>query len=499
MTENESKILKLIDQLEDLDDTVCDCETYLCSEDPYEDFKDMIVLSESIDDYQVFRHFAVDISYVDDIIEYYGDESDKEERDELAEKRDKELAEIKQKMSLIYDDLESSDTEFGSQLRDINSKARKEAKNMENKIWDKYYDDVYSIEERIAEWQSYNGVDYMHTCDHEETVQEWLNVKTGECVIIGLSNGKPKVLNKDNKDDAKFIEDNNYGGYHYRDLNVHPDLYAVGYDGIDNTEWTYWDSDTEATKFIEKREEQGGWVKFISDLVKGVHSDYDIAIRQYGFYAYMHLVDKDEDYVKDYHTAMRIVRRNKYIISDRQLWNDMFDNLRYLKKDIHNAHYVCPANLKTAHDNLYKERRNTETRIEKKRYAERMAKYKDVVLSNKYVDIYVCPTVDAMKREGLMMNHCVYNNQYYKESKRCLILLVRGKKGEPISTVELSTLDWRIKQNRGKKNAVPKYKATTEKLIVKNIEAYKHPEKFVKPTIIPMYPKTNHQPLKQAA
>ena len=49
---------------------------------------------------------------------------------------------------------------------------------------------------------------------------------------------------------------------------------------------------------------------------------------------------------------------------DGSIWCDYIDMLRHAGKDIRNAHYVCPANLKEAHDKLV-EKRNKENHQEK--------------------------------------------------------------------------------------------------------------------------------------
>ena len=56
-----------------------------------------------------------------------------------------------------------------------------------------------------------------------------------------------------------------------------------------------------------------------------------------------------------YWNTYKIVLRNGYHIADISLWIDYIRLLERCGKDIHNAHYVCPLDLKAEHDR-YQER-----------------------------------------------------------------------------------------------------------------------------------------------
>lgn len=51
-----------------------------------------------------------------------------------------------------------------------------------------------------------------------------------------------------------------------------------------------------------------------------------------------------------YKFAVNICNRNRYIIKDADLWVDMMHALEYLGKDLHSPHYICPFDLRSAHD-----------------------------------------------------------------------------------------------------------------------------------------------------
>ena len=49
------------------------------------------------------------------------------------------------------------------------------------------------------------------------------------------------------------------------------------------------------------------------------------------------------------------------------MWEDYMSLLSYFGKDMRNAHYVCPKNLKTAHDKLLKIKQVREARLRQER------------------------------------------------------------------------------------------------------------------------------------
>lgn len=70
--------------------------------------------------------------------------------------------------------------------------------------------------------------------------------------------------------------------------------------------------------------------------------------------------------LKDYWAAIKICIRNRYEIKEPQIWCDYIKLLKHFKKDIHNAKYVCPANLHDEHDRLV-QKRNVELRKEQRK------------------------------------------------------------------------------------------------------------------------------------
>lgn len=184
--------------------------------------------------------------------------------------------------------------------------------------------------------------------------------------------------------------------------------------------------------------------------------------------------------------VVNICNRNGYIIKDGSLYVDYLHLLDYFHLDTHNAHYVCPKNLKKEHDKLVEKKRRIEAKIraeqERKERIERMSKMKQDIFSFiqriqpflgieiKDEDIVIRPleSVTQFYQEGKAMHHCVYQNEYYKR-KDCLILTAQ-KNGKRLETVEVSLKTFKIVQSRAVCNETSDYHDHIIKLVNRNME-----------------------------
>ena len=71
--------------------------------------------------------------------------------------------------------------------------------------------------------------------------------------------------------------------------------------------------------------------------------------------------------INDYFASIKICIRNSYIVKDASLWRDYIDLLRTFGKDLHNAEYVCPADLRAAHDRYVRKQKEWREREEKEK------------------------------------------------------------------------------------------------------------------------------------
>ena len=169
--------------------------------------------------------------------------------------------------------------------------------------------------------------------------------------------------------------------------------------------------------------------------------------RRYDLLGYWH---RERYKINDYWPSIKICLRNKYKIKDVPMWFDYLNLLTRYHKDLHNAYYVCPANLKRAHD-LYvakkkrddekaRKARDMQRLLELKKYAEdyikEKSKFFDLKLSDGKIVVIPLKSLEEFKKEGEIMHHCVFSNEYFKK-KDSLILSARiGSKR--IETVEVN-------------------------------------------------------------
>lgn len=183
--------------------------------------------------------------------------------------------------------------------------------------------------------------------------------------------------------------------------------------------------------------------------------------------------------------AVNICNRNGYIIKDGSMYDDYIRLLDYFHLDTHNAHYVCPKNLKKEHDKLVEKKRKIEAKIraeqERKERIERMFRMKQDILSFirriqpflgmeiKDEDIVIRPleSVTQFYQEGKAMHHCVYQNEYYKH-KDCLILTAQ-KNGKRLETVEVNLKTFQIIQSRAVCNGTSDYHDRIIELVNRNM------------------------------
>lgn len=160
-----------------------------------------------------------------------------------------------------------------------------------------------------------------------------------------------------------------------------------------------------------------------------------------------------------YAHAIKIANRNKYFVRDATMWIDYLELLDHFGLDTHNAHYVCPKDLKGAHDRLLARKRKEDAKRraeERMREAERWeAEYREkkdiyfgIVFGNEHITVSVVQSVADMAEEGAKMRHCVYENGYYKKDDS-LILSARDHDGNRIETIEVSLKTYDVVQSRG--------------------------------------------------
>lgn len=186
-----------------------------------------------------------------------------------------------------------------------------------------------------------------------------------------------------------------------------------------------------------------------------------------------------------YWNQIRIATKHKYIVDDPIMWLDYLKLLSDFRKDINNPHYICPYNLKQAHDELMALKNKRDEEIERNRkqqellrkenerkeFEKRIQKFLSLRFADEDIEIVPLSSLEEFMKEGEMMSHCVFSNRYYAR-KDCLILSARiGEKH--IETVEVDLVEWQVVQSRGKCNQTTPYHDQIINLVNQNINLIK--------------------------
>ena len=177
--------------------------------------------------------------------------------------------------------------------------------------------------------------------------------------------------------------------------------------------------------------------------------------------------------------SVRICLRRGYLVSDPAMWRDMVRILRSLGKDVLNAAYVCPENLKEAHDRWNARLMERERRRERKELARKLSALDAEYLANKGHmlslvftdgDLTVRPlaSVTEFYEEGTAMHHCVYGAEYWKRAGSLVMTARIGVKR--IETVEVDLDRGMVRQSRGPCNSETPYHQRIVSLVMDNIK-----------------------------
>ena len=182
--------------------------------------------------------------------------------------------------------------------------------------------------------------------------------------------------------------------------------------------------------------------------------------------------------INDYWASIRICMRNGYKIGNINEWCDYIDLLRFFGKDLHNAKYVCPKNLKKEHDKYVKKKREhyeQQRREEKKRKAleaeklfhEMKSKFFGIEFTDGFIHIRVLESVNEIMQEGNFMHHCVFTNDYHLKPDSLILSAYTDDK--KLETIELSLSKLKILQCQGVCNQNTEYHNRILKLVNKNM------------------------------
>ena len=176
--------------------------------------------------------------------------------------------------------------------------------------------------------------------------------------------------------------------------------------------------------------------------------------------------------IDNYWQSIRICIRNGYKIEDATLWCDYIDNLRFFRKDLYNAKYVCPTNLHAEHDRYMRKKAKADAQAELEKQLEKEAEYREakskffgLVFSDGLISVRVLESVADIVLEGKLMHHCV--GSYH--SKTDSLILSACIDGQRIETIEVSLSQLKVIQSRGVCNKNTEHHSRIINLVESNI------------------------------
>ena len=166
-----------------------------------------------------------------------------------------------------------------------------------------------------------------------------------------------------------------------------------------------------------------------------------------------------------YWSSIKICLRNNYRIKDASIWFDYLELLRYFRKDLHNAKYVCPDDLNKEHDRLVEKKRIIQRKVDIKLQRKRIKKaqkeyfkskkpFMGLSFSKGNIQVRFLNSVQEVMEEGDVLKHCVFTNKYH--TKRTLLFSALMD-GEKMATVEVDPLRMKVIQIRGQRNNPTKF------------------------------------------
>jgi hypothetical protein len=164
------------------------------------------------------------------------------------------------------------------------------------------------------------------------------------------------------------------------------------------------------------------------------------------------IMDSGWKNIDKYWQSVRICIRNGYKINDATLWCDYIDNLRFFGKDLYNAKYVCPTDLKAEHDRYMLKKVKADAQAELEKQLEKEAEFRAIkakffglIFSDGRISVRVLESVQEIAAEGQAMHHCVGSYSTKEDS----LILSATIDGNRIETVEVSISKLKVIQCRG--------------------------------------------------
>ncbi len=170
--------------------------------------------------------------------------------------------------------------------------------------------------------------------------------------------------------------------------------------------------------------------------------------------------------IDTYWNTIKVANRNGYKVTDSQMWMDYIKMLERCGKDIQSPKYICPSNLKEAHDeytekvnrlrqNEQREKERQQAVKDKARFEELKSRYFGLAMTDGEIEIHSIDTIDDYYEIGQKQSICCGSAKYFlKEDTLTLTAYIGNKQ---IATIEISLDDCHIIQCRAFANGICKY------------------------------------------
>lgn len=176
--------------------------------------------------------------------------------------------------------------------------------------------------------------------------------------------------------------------------------------------------------------------------------------------------------------SIKICQRNKYVVKDATMWLDYLQLLEVFHRDLRSPRYVCPHNLRQEHDRYVKKKakKDLEDEIRRKRnqiieneerYHIEKARFFGLCFTDGEITIKPLQSVQEFLEEGEALHHCVFRNEYYKETDS--LILSAKVDNKSVETVEVSLKRLQVEQSQGYLNKNSPYHERIVSLVKRNM------------------------------
>lgn len=181
--------------------------------------------------------------------------------------------------------------------------------------------------------------------------------------------------------------------------------------------------------------------------------------------------------IEIYWNTVKIANRNGYKIEDAQMWMDYIKMLERCGKDIQSPKYICPANLKEAHDHYAKKVKEVEAKAKRaediRKAQEREAifkkqkgKYFGIRINDGEIEVKVLESVEEYRQEAESQHICLFSAAY--DQRQDSLIFSARIDGKIIETIEVDLRTLKVVQSRGVCNQNTEYHDRIVSLINSN-------------------------------